>query len=310
MGSKSANTWIPAAIIIFGFAVVFGLTRFVERQRPPLPAGYEDADLALQGARLKGFAFGAEGLLADWYWMNSLQYIGGKISSVGVNNLNLDDMTALNPRLLYPYLNTATDLDPHFMAPYSYGATILPAIDPAQAIALTEKGIANNPDQWRLHQYLGYVHWRLKDYENAAEVYQRGSLVPNAPIFFEMMAAKMKTEGGSRDVARDIYRQVLNESQDEASRESAALRLLQLDSLDDRDVINPALRTFRERNGRCAANWQEILPLLSNAKLPNGRELRIDQANNIVDPSGIPYRLVRSICEAHIDWPESKIPPV
>ena len=310
MGAKSANTWISTAIIIFGFVAVFGLTRFVDSKHPPLPAGYEDSDLALQGSRLKGFAFGAEGLLADWYWMNSLQYIGGKISSVGLTNLNLDDMTALNPRLLYPYLNTATDLDPHFMAPYSYGATVLPAIDPAQAIALTEKGIANNPDQWRLYQYLGYIYWRLNDYEKAADVYQQGSRVPDAPDFFEMMAAKMKSEGGSRDVARDIYRQIVRESQDEASRKSAALRLQQLDSLDDRDVINPALKTFQQRNGRCASKWQEILPLLSNAKLPNGRELRIDEANNLVDPSGIPYRLVQSICEAHIDWPKSKIPPV
>jgi tetratricopeptide (TPR) repeat protein len=186
----------------------------------------------------------------------------------------------------------------------------LPAIDPAQAIALTEKGITNNPDQWRLHQYLGYIYWRLNDYEKAAEVYQRGASVPDAPAFFPLMAAKMKTEGGSRDVARDIYRQVVKESQDEASRKSAGLRLLQLDSLDDRDVINPALRAFRDKNGRCATKWQEILPLLPDKKLPNGRELRIDESNNLVDPSGIPYRLVQSICEAHIDFPKSKIPPV
>ena len=310
MGSKSGSTLIATAVIVIGFAGVFALTRFVETKRPPAPAGYEDADLALQGARLKGFVFGAEGLVADWYWMNSLQYIGRKISSVGLNNLNLDDMTNLNPRLLYPYLNTATELDPHFMAPYSYGATILPAIDPAQAIELTEKGIRNNPDHWRLYQYLGYIHWRLKDYEKAAETYTRGSQVKDAPDFFAMMAAKMKTEGGSRDVAREIYQQIVDESQDAASRKSAALRLLQLDSLDDRDVINPALRAFKERNGRCATKWQEILPLLANAKLPRGRELRIDNANNLVDPTGIPYRLVGSLCEAHIEWPTSKIPPI
>lgn len=309
MGSKSANTWIAAVIIVIGFAGVFALTRFVEGRRPPMPAGYQDADLALQGSRLKGFVFGAEGLVADWYWMTSLQYIGGKISSVGVNNLNLDDMTALNPRLLYPYLNTATELDPHFMAPYSYGATILPAIDSSQAVALTEKGIANNPDQWRLHQYLGYIHWKLKDYEKAADAYKRGSEVPDAPIFFSMMAAKMKTEGGSRDVAREIYQQIVDESQDASSRKSASLRLQQIDSLDDRDAINPALRIFKERNGRCATTWKEVLPLLANAKLPRGRELKIDNANNLVDPSGIPYRLAASTCEAQIDWPKSKIPP-
>jgi hypothetical protein len=57
---------------------VFGLSRFVEANRPALPENYADEDLALQGARLKGYALGFEGLIADWYWMKSLQYIGDK----------------------------------------------------------------------------------------------------------------------------------------------------------------------------------------------------------------------------------------
>ncbi len=257
---------------------------------------------------MKGFVFGAEGLVADWYWMNSLQYFGTKVATRGLENLNLDDMTALNPRLLYPYLNNATDLDPKFIAPYLYGATILPAIDPGQAIALTEKGVANNPDQWRLHQYLGYIYWRLGNYDKAAEVYDRGSRIKGAPLFFKMMAARMKIEGGGRDVAREMYRQLLAETQDNISRRSVELRLLQIDSLDERDLINPALKKFAERNSRCATKWQEILPFLSDARLPNGERLRIDQSNQLVDPSGIPYRLDATKCEAAIDRPTSKIP--
>ena len=103
---------------------------------------------------MKGFAFGAEGLLADWYWMNSLQYIGKKIESVGLDNINLDDMRSLNPRLLTRILTVLRTLDPKFMAPYSYGATLLPTSDSDQAVALTEKGIKNNPNEWRLYQYL------------------------------------------------------------------------------------------------------------------------------------------------------------
>ncbi|MEP6705063.1 MAG: hypothetical protein ABJB34_09695, partial [Acidobacteriota bacterium] len=139
-------------VILSGLIAVFFLTGFVERQRPPIPLNYEDEDMAFRGSQFKGFVFGAEGLVADWYWMNSLQYMGKKISSVGLENLNIEDMRSLNPRLLYPYLNSAADMDPQFIPPYSYGATILPAIDPEQAIALTEKGIANNPDHWRLYQ--------------------------------------------------------------------------------------------------------------------------------------------------------------
>ncbi len=310
MLSGSTKTALAGALIVFGFAAAFALTRFIENERPPLPAGYEDQDLALQGSRLKGFVFGGEGLVADWYWMNSLQYFGRKIGAVGLENLNLDDMTSMNPRLLYPYLSNATDLDPKFIAPYLYGATILPAIDPAQAIALTEKGIVHNPDQWRLHQYLGYIHWRLKDYDKASEVYEEGSRVSGAPVFFKMMAARMKVEGGGRDIAREMYKQLLAESQDDVSRRNVELRLMQIDSLDERDLINPALKTFAERNGRCATKWQEILPLLSNARLPNGGRLRVDESNQLVDPSGIPYRLDATKCEAAIDRPKSKIPVV
>ena len=306
MVSRSAKTVLSSFVIAGGFVLVFFLTAFVERERPPLPGGYEDEDIALQGSRFKGFVFGAEGLLADWYWMNSLQYIGKKISSVGLDNLNLDDMRSLNPRLLYPYLNNATDLDPKFIAPYSYGATILPAIDAQQAIALTEKGIANNPDQWRLYQYLGYIYWRIGNYQKASEVYAAGSQISGAPVFMRMMSARMKTEGGSRDIAREMYKQIVAEAEDERSRENASLRLLQIDSLDELDVINPALAEFREANSRCPASWSELLPTLQR-KLPGAKQLRIDRSNNIVDPSGVPYSINRENCTAELGA-QTKIP--
>lgn len=309
MVSRSVNTAATTLLILGGLAAVFFLTGFVERQRPPLPAGYEDEDIALNGSRFKGYAFGAEGLIADWYWMNSLQYIGRKISIVGLNNLNLEDLTPLNPRLLYPYLNSSTDLDPHFIAPYSYGATILPAIDSRQAIALTEKGIANNPEQWRLYQYLGYIYWRLGNYGKASEVYGKGSQIAGAPIFMRMMSARMKSEGGSRDVAREMYQQLRDEAEDEGSRENAELRLLQIDSLDERDAITAALSDFRNANNRCPSNWRELLPTLQKKPAARGHELRIDRSDNIVDPSGVPYFLNRESCTVDLGA-ASKIPRV
>ena len=307
--SKLGKTWPFVGLMIVGLTCVFFLTRFVESARPPLPAGYEDQDLAVEGSRLKGFLFGGEGLMADWYWMNSLQYMGNKIAVVGLENLDLNDLTPLNPRLLYPYLNNATDLDPQFMAPYLYGATILPAIDQKQAILLTEKGIANNPDQWRLYQYLGYIYWRAGDYERASDVYRRGSEIAGSPGFMRMMAARMKTEGGSRQMARDMYKQIFDEAQDDVSRQNATLRLMQIDSLDERDLINSALVEFRSSNGRCANNWSEIFPILQKRPKGSGPGLRIDRSNNIVDPSGEPYLIDRIRCSAQLG-PKTKIPRV
>lgn len=299
MVPRSKTNALATLVILVGLGLIFYLTGYAERQRPPLPANYEDEDLVLRGTHLKGFVFGAEGLVADWYWMNSLQYMGKKISTVGLDQLNLEDLSSLNPRLLYPYLNNATELDPEFIAPYSYGATLLPAIDAKDAVVLTEKGIANNPDEWRLYQYLGYIYWRLEDYDKAAETYAKGSEIAGAPIFMRMMAARMKTEGGSRDVAREMYNQILAEAEDESSRQNAELRLLQIDSLEEREMIAAALSDFRTANMRCPANWSELLPTLQR-KTREARRLRIDRTNNIVDPSGVPYLLNRTNCTVEL----------
>ncbi len=306
----TGQTIFALAVIVCGFAAVFGLSRFVEANRPAPPAGYEDSDLAVQGARLKGYALGFEGLLADWYWMKSLQYIGDKILKTE-RAIRIDDMRELNPRLLYPYLDNATTLDPKFTSVYEYGATILPAIDNEQAIKLGEKSIKDNPNQWRLYHYLGFTYWRSKNYEKAAEVYERGSQIAGAPDFMRLMAAKMKSEGGSREIARHIYRQMLVDAADPSLKENAALRLLELESLDERDAIRKVTDEFKIKNNRCPANWREVFPALKDVRVSNDRPLRFDKFFSPVDPTDAPYLLETrdGKCEPAVNFQISKIPP-
>ena len=299
---------ISAALIIFGFAAVYFLSSYVEANRVSLPESYEDEDLALQGKRLKGFVFGADGLLADWYWMRSLQYIGGKIVKADLANLNLDDLTVLNPRLLHPMLDTSTEFDPHLMAAFSYGATVLPAIDVEKAIELTEKGIANNPNEWRLLQWLGYIHWKSKNYEKAAEVYDKGARVPGSPPFFKLMAGRMRTESGSRETAREVYKQMLTEAPDQQTRYAAEMRLLEIDSMDQRDAISAALTAARQSTGNCPASLREILPRLKRVTLPGHNQFRLTAAGDLADPTGVPYLLDRANCSVGLDFSKTKIP--
>jgi tetratricopeptide (TPR) repeat protein len=54
------------------------------------------------------------------------------------------------------------------------------------------RGIANNPEYWRLWADTGILYdQRLKDYPKAAEYYQRASELPNAPIYLERFSAIM-----------------------------------------------------------------------------------------------------------------------
>ncbi len=308
MPSKSATTFVSVAIIVCGFAAIFAVSALLEKNRPSPPAGFEDSDLLVQGANLKGFSFGFEGLIADWYWMQSLQYIGDKFLANSDKNISLDDMRELNPRLLYPYLDNATTLDPKFTSLYEYGANVLPAIDKEKAVLLTQKGIAANPENWRLYHYLGYIYWKMGDYQNAAASYERGAAINDAPSWMRLMSAKMKSDGGSRETSRAIYRQMAEQAQDAQTKESAELRLLQLQSLDEREAVNFALQNIKAKTNRCAFDWREVFPLLRTVKLPDGKDFAIDAANNLVDPSGAPYVLNKEKCEAELDRTKTKIP--
>ena len=291
---------LPAVIIIAGFAAEIALSGPLQRSRPQLPEDYGDTDLSMNGSRLKGYALGTEGLLADWYFMRALQYIGDKMLANQNADINMDDLRDLNPRLLYPLLQNATDLDPHFIAAYSYGAVVMPAIDPQKAIDLTNKGIRNNPTSWRLYQHLGYIYWKLKDYEKASESYEKGSQIEGAAPFMKLMAGAMKTEGGSRQTARAVFNQMLA-ADDEQVRITAQRRLKTLDSLDDRDAIDGVLNEFKEKNGRCASSFAEITAMLMSAKLPENRHFAVDASNHLVDPTGAPYILDKVECRSQLD---------
>ena len=295
-------------IIIAGFAAVIVLSGFIQRSRAPLPDDYADSDLNMNGSRLKGFAFGTEGLIADWYYMRALQYVGDKLLNRKSETINIDDLRDLNPRLLFPMLENATDLDPHFIAAYSYGAVVLPAIDPGKAIDLAVKGIVNNPNEWRLYQHLGYIFWKLGQYDKASEVYEKGSQVAGAQPFMKMMAASMRTQGGSRGTSRLIYREMLDNSDDEQVRITAERRLNELDSLDEREAIDKTLAQFKETNGRCASDLSEITNLLISVKLPENREFRVDNSNRLVDPTGAAYLLDRENCRVKLDPGHTGLP--
>ena len=88
---------------------------------------------------------------------------------------------------------------------------------------------------------------------------------------------------------------------DEQVRTLAVMRLAQLESLEERDRMRQVLSDFRERTGRCPADWREVAPLLRAARL------RLDAAGAPLDPSDVPYVLDASACDVKLG-DSSRIP--
>ena len=286
-------------IIGLGLTSVVGLSQWLDRHRPPITAANEEEHLYLNGKTVKSVSLGFNGLAADWYWMRSLQYVGGKFLKANQNIL-LDDMSALNLKLLAPLLDAATTLDPAFIEPYEYAAIVLPGVNVEEAIRITNKGIAANPSAWRLYQHLGYIYWQQRDYQKSSEVYAAGGKVSGAPRWMAEMGARMLAEGGSTEAARQMYRHLYDESNDDRVREMLQRRLLQIDSFEQRDFIRRVLTDYSSRTGRCPS-WKEITASLQS-------RFRLDRNTGApLDPAGTPYVLTNSGCDVDLD-PASKVP--
>ena len=291
--------------LALGLVVVIGMTcaalliRHIETMRPPEDPNAIDQGLYLDGKTARRISLGFNGLAADWYWMRSLQYVGRKV--LNHNDVSIDNLGLLNLKLLAPLLDTATTLDPQFIDPYEYAAIVLPDINVNEAIRITKKGIDANPNAWRLYHHLGYIYWQQHDYQAASEMYGRGAQIEGAPAWMEAMKAKMAADGGSRSTAREIYMRMYEQSTDEKVKEMAGNRLLQLDSLDQRDALRKLFAAYQARTGKCPDSWKEIEPVF--------RALHIAVATSgaPLDPSGVPYVLRPGTCEVDLD-PKSKIP--
>lgn len=302
------TTIYQAAVVLCGIALAVGLSRWLETKRPPIDTKQEEEKLYVTGKTLNRASIGLGAVVADWYWMRSLQYVGRKILDQK-DDIPIDDLKKLNLTLLYPLLDTTTTLDPQFIAAYEYGGVVLPAIDQPAAIKLLEKGIAANPNSWRLYQHLGYIYWKQGDYATASRHYKEGSTKPGAPAWLEAMAARVLADGGGRETAREMYQHMIDQSGDESVRDMARKRIAQIDSFYDRDVIRPALAQYRERNGgKCPATWRDAQRELRAAKVMGKYSLSFDANGDVIDPLGTPYLLVQDDCSVDIDWKNSKVP--
>ncbi len=288
------------SMVVVGMICAALLVRWTDTLRPPADPNVVDESLYLNGKTAKRISLGFNGLVADWYWMRSLQYVGRKIIDMPAD-VSIDNLSQLNMKLLAPLLDTATTLDPQFLDPYEYAAVVLPAVNVQQAIRITQKGIDANPEAWRLYHHLGYIHWQQHDYAAASEIYGRGAQIPGAPPWMEAMKARMAAEGGSRSTAREIYTRMYEQSGEDSIKDMAHKHLLQLDSWDQQDGLRKLLTAYQARTGHCPASWRELDPVFRALRVP------VDASRAPLDPTGVPYVLNSAACEVELN-PKSEIP--
>lgn len=294
--ARRRQTILLSLLIVIGLSGAAGLNRWLEVNRPPADAALEEERLYVTGAAARRMSLSFNGLIADWYWMRSLQYVGRKVMA-REDKVQLTNLASLNLKLLYPLLDTATTLDPQFIPVYEYGGVVLPEINPDDAIKLLRKGIESNSAEWRLYYHLAYIYWQRKDYNAASEVYAEGAKLPGAPSWMGQMSARMKAEGGDYAYARDMYQHMYDETSDPKIKRMLELRLAQTMWLDERDKIRHVLELY----GHCPSSWREIAQALVKAGI------EVNASGAPLDPTGVPCVLDKEKCDVQLDT-SSEIP--
>jgi tetratricopeptide (TPR) repeat protein len=279
---------LPLAMMLAGLGVLYPMQRWIDSTTRRAVISEETLYFS-SGETIKKMSFGLHGLLADIYWIRTVQYFGQKLLSTG-RPLS-SNTSEIRMGLLAPLLKIVVTLDPGHIRAYRFGAIFLPEHDMPAAIELLEMGIEKNPKQWHLYQDLGYIYWQSGDYARASEYYERGGEIEGAAFWMRDMAGLLKIKGGSRDVARQIYTRYL-ESEDPSIRNQAKQRLNQLKMLDELDAINALLAKYKGDTGSCPSSFR----MLASRFRVLG--LTLNQEMMPVDPDDYPYTLDSSTCTA------------
>jgi hypothetical protein len=222
-------------------------------------------------------------LMADLYWLRTVQYFGRRQA------FGDDPQLAL----LYPLIDVTTDLDPRLEMAYRYGAIFLGdrmgANQPDLALKLLRKGADKNPLSWRLRQDLGFYHYLYKaDAVTAARILREARQIPGAPFWLETLAASVLRRGGERELARQLWTTLLEQAEAPFMKENAKRHLLNLDALDQQDALQAAVSAYHQQTGRWPASLQDV-HAAGLTRVP------------LTDPSGKPFRYDPQVGRVSID---------
>jgi hypothetical protein len=250
---RRSARYLVWGLLLATFCAVYLVQRAMDRRAAS--SGEVGEVLYIPSGRVLRYAsLGHEGLIADIYWTRVVQYFGRQRLA-----------HALRFDLLGPLLSITTELDPHLLVAYRYGAVFLAeklpdgAGQPEAALQLLRRGIVANPDEWRMWVDLGFIYyWDLKDYASAARVFRAGSERPGAKMWVQALAASVAAMGGELGTSRLLWSEIYRNADNEQIRHSAQEHLFALAAQEEIGRLNDLLDAYARQFGRRARSLSDL----------------------------------------------------
>jgi len=264
---------------------VVGLQIALDRQNDQRARQLENLRLLPRGEVLRPILLGYHHLGADLLWLRIVQVLGEQV------------LSEKDYEWLYHALDVVTTLDPQYAYVYDAGGTVLAELGGRVDLSnrLLQKGVAANPQAWRLPFVLGFNHFfHLHDYVKAGECMAQAAQLPGHPSYVETLAARLYVEGGSPALALQYLDAMIRQTVEPQLREIYVEKYKEVLIVRDLRLLDEAVARYRQSRGTPP---DALLDLVTGGLLPGipdepfGGEYRLNRQTGEVSSSTHPERL-------------------
>jgi len=178
---------------------------------------YHPAVLSVDAGHI--LSFGYTNLLADYFWLYTVQYLGSHVIDGSYKSLNA----------LFTLVN---GLDPYFQYPYKMALLIFADYNLDQAIEIGKTGMKYNPENYEIPYFLGYTHSFLKDNPSLGAAYfDYAGSVPGAPKVYSQIGSAMRRQSGLLERSYEFWLHVISNSKDTEELRKANTEIIRISNM-------------------------------------------------------------------------------
>ena len=237
------------------------------------------------GDLVKPMVLGYHHVAADLLWLNIVQLLGER------------ELRHADYEWLFHALTVATTLDPHYVYAYDVGGVALAELAGRMdwSNALLEKGMAANPEAWRLPFQLGFnAFFHQQEYVRAAGYMAIAAQLPGRPAYVPELAARLYVEGHQPALALEFLDVMARQTND--VHVLAVLERRKAEVIVERDlaVLEQAVQAYMARVGRGPETFDALIQAGDLAAVPVepfGGAYRLDFERGEVVSTTHPHRL-------------------
>lgn len=268
-------------LLAFGFAALAAAARSRLEPEARQVGRVRDPAWLPQGNVVRLVSMGQRLLLADLYWLKTVQYMGEQALARG------------DWRALLPLADVVTDLDPRFGWAYQVAGSNLAGLAGRHrdAARILEKGMRNVPDRWSLPWVYAVNKFLYeRDFATAAAYARRAAEVGKRPHLALLAANLSLVVDADQEYAASevILRESIPQAELPELRAQLEQRLVKVRTYAALSRVEKAVAAFRARFVRWPVTldelvWHGLLPALPGD--PSGGELLYDAATGRVRSS-------------------------